>query len=529
MVASAPSRSETLRVIAQRSLGSLGEFSRLVLRKPLHPYQLEAANGITPYLRSDLQFPEFVVTMSRQSGKNEMSAQFAAWNMNRHRITGGTIIKAAPTFKPQIIISMQRLERCLTNWWNRGKYKTRHGYKIILGGCVVEFFSADEQSNVVGSTASLYMEVDEAQDVVQAKYDKDFVPMRATTNAPVIYYGTTWTKNTLLAQKKRAAEEQERKDGIRRVFSYPWWDVAEINPLYGRFIQDRIAEMGEDHPIFKTQYALEEIDETGSLFSERHKDTLVGEHPPQENRVGDFRYIIGIDVAGESEQGIDEVLRNVKPRQDSTVITVARLDYSAWTPEIPYPDVQVVKHYWWTGRNHESQYQDISRIVDAWKAIRVVVDGGGVGAGIASFLKKRFGSVIEVYQPNGTTISQLGYHLLAMLNMERLSVYLADGDEERANILREFWTEVEQCQREMLQMQRMRWFVPEEKGHDDFVKSLGLCAWGAKNLPVPTQSEQQRIFDKGEKGATLSGIDGQRANGPAGRAMMDAIRRSRGR
>lgn len=536
-----PSRAESLRIVARASLSDLGEFSRNVVRKPLYPYQLEAANGVFPYVTSShggggsagLEFPEFVVMMSRQAGKNELSAQSTAWNMNRYRLRGGTIIKAAPTFKPQIIISMQRLEKCLTNWWNRGKYKTRHGYKINLGNCTVEFFSADPQSNVVGSTADLYMEVDEAQDVEQQKYDKDFVPMRATTNAPVIYYGTTWTRNTLLAQKKRLGLEHEKLDGVRRVFAYPWDVVAEVNPSYGAFIEDRRNEMGEDHPIFMTQYALKEIDESGALFGERHKENLRGEHAPQENRVGDFKYVIGIDVAGESEQGIDELLRNVKPRQDSTVITVARLDYSSYDARLPYPTVQVVKQYWWTGRDHESQYQDMARVIDAWKPIKVTVDGGGVGAGVASFLRKRFGARVEVFAPNGVTVSELGYHLLAMLNMDRLQMYLADGDEDREEILREFWYEVEECVRDMKQMQRMSWYVPEDKGHDDFVRSLGLCAWAAKASPMPVAVGSERLYDRGERHAASPTGDADldarlRAAGMAGRVMRGAMHRYKG-
>lgn len=495
-------RAQRLELVAEAAITDLSAFSTLVVRKPLYPYQLEAAAGALQFVgQNDIRFPEFVVSMARQSGKNELSAQATAWMMNRYRHRGGTIVKAAPTFKPQVIISMERLKKTLDNWWNKRKYKTRFNYMVTLGGCTVAFFSADEQSNVVGATADMYMEIDEAQDVLPSKYDKDFVPMRATTNSPVIYYGTTWTRNTLLAQKRREAEEWEKRDGVRRVFMYPWYVVAESNPLYGQFIEDRKSEMGEDHPVFMTQYALKEIDETGAFLQHRHLDSMRGEYGPQERPVGDYVYVMSIDVAGESEQGIDELLRNVKPRKDSTVISIARLDYSEYTPKLPFPTVQIVHHVWWTGRNHETQYQDISKLMEFWNIRKCVVDGGGVGAGIASFLRKRFQSRVEVFAPSSATVSQLGYHMLSMLNMGRLQVYLADGDEEREKILKEFWWEMEESQREMLLNKKMRFFVAEEKGHDDFLKGTAMCAWTVKDLPPPSTVGSAHLFPKGERGA----------------------------
>ena len=41
------------------------------------------------------------------------------------------------------------------------------------------FLSADESANVVGNTAHLLLEIDEAQDVLKEKYTKEFKPMGA--------------------------------------------------------------------------------------------------------------------------------------------------------------------------------------------------------------------------------------------------------------------------------------------------------------------------------------------------------------
>ena len=52
------------------------------------------------------------------------------------------------------------------------------------------FLSAHEQSNVVGATADLLLEVDEAQDVDEEKFAKEFLPMAAAQNATIVLYGT---------------------------------------------------------------------------------------------------------------------------------------------------------------------------------------------------------------------------------------------------------------------------------------------------------------------------------------------------
>jgi hypothetical protein len=191
---------------------------------------------------------------------------------------------------------------------------------------------------------------------------------------------------------------------------------------------------------------------------------------------------------------------------------------------------------WWTGRNHETQYQDIAQLMEFWKIRKCVVDGGGVGAGIASFLRKRFQAKVEVFAPSSATVSTMGYHMLSMLNMGRLQVYLPDGNEKRDAILHQFWWEIEESQREMLLNKKMRFFVPEDKGHDDFLKSTALCAWTVKNLPPPASVGSERVFSKGERGpgagtGVRGGTGGAGTNAGAGasidrRATVGGLRRN---
>jgi hypothetical protein len=296
---------------------------------------------------------------------------------------------------------------------------------------------------------------------------------------------------------EQSCTEFQKIDGVRRVFRYPWWEVATHNPLYGKFVESEIAKMGKDHPIIKTQYCLETIAEAGRFFTMDQLAMLRGEHRRATRPFGAYQYVMGIDVAGESEQETDEPLRNIKPRQDSTVITIAQLDYGDWTEQLPYPTIRIVSHYWWTGRNHMTQYNDMAKIIQSWNPSKICIDAGGVGAGLASFLSKTFGGKVMKFQPNQHTVSEVGFHLLSEVNTNRIKMYATDGPDKDA---KEFWFEVENTERKMYPSQRMQFFVEESVGHDDFVKSLSLCVWAAKNSPRPIQVTSEEVFRQGRRG-----------------------------
>ncbi|NIM60965.1 MAG: hypothetical protein GTO30_04725, partial [Acidobacteria bacterium] len=111
------------------------------------------------------------------------------------------------------------------------------GHAVRVGRARQIFMSAEPEANVVGHTAQLLLEVDEAQDVSEEKFDRDFRPMAATTNATTVYYGTAWDDRTLLERAKQRHLELERSDGIQRHFEYDWQAVACYNPAYGRYVE----------------------------------------------------------------------------------------------------------------------------------------------------------------------------------------------------------------------------------------------------------------------------------------------------
>lgn len=60
------------------------------------------------------------------------------------------------------------------------KFRSTEGYKIKCGQAEMQLLSAQPEASVVGATASLLLEVNEAQDIDIPKFDKDFRPRSQT-------------------------------------------------------------------------------------------------------------------------------------------------------------------------------------------------------------------------------------------------------------------------------------------------------------------------------------------------------------
>jgi len=202
----------------------------------LRPYQKEVALAILDSVFGGKGLT-FSVEIARQGGKNELSAQLELLLLTLYMVESKNLIKCSPTFKPQTVISMQRLKDRLNDAGFRGIWSSELGYIVRLGNARAVFLSAEESANVVGNTAHLLLEIDESQDVSKEKYTKDFRPMCSTTNATTVHYGTTWDDSTLLEEVKQTNLELERRDGVRRHFRYDWEEVARYNAEYQAYVE----------------------------------------------------------------------------------------------------------------------------------------------------------------------------------------------------------------------------------------------------------------------------------------------------
>ena len=444
----------------------------------LRPYQEEVGRAVMDSIRRNRGLT-FSVEIARQGGKNELSAHLELLLLTLYMAKGGSLVKCSPTFKPQTVISMQRLKDRLDEFLFNGVYRSEMGYIISLGKARAVFLSADESSSVVGHTADILLEIDESQDVSRKKYSREFRPMGSSANATTVHYGTTWDDSSLLEEIKQGNLELEKRDGTRRHFSYDWRAVAECNPAYGRYVEAERQRLGEDHPLFRTQYALLPLAGGGGFLSRQQILLIAGAHPRQRLPLRGVSYVAGMDLAGEQEQQKGEMLMSAKPKLDSTVITIAELVASQPSAgKVAEPALRVVEQYRWTGTPHPQLYSQMLAVLRKWQCRKVVVDATGIGQPIASYLRKELGSAIVPFVFTQKSKSDMAFEFLAFVNGGRLKLYRQDSSMEH----RQTMFELERARAQYHSNQTMNFYVDPAEGHDDFLMSLALTVTAASGF-----------------------------------------------
>ena len=454
----------------------------MAIKQTLRPYQIEVGRAVLDSVLNRRGLT-FTVEMARQGGKNELSAQIEVLLLTLGMFRGATLVKAAPTLVPQGLISLRRLTERLDDAGFGGFWSRDGAHAVRLGRARQFFLSAEPSANVVGMTADPLLEVDEAQDVEGEKFFKEFRPMGAASNATTVLYGTPWDGRSLLEEMKEANLEAERKDGVQRHFSFDWEAVAACNPLYRCYVEAERQRLGEDHPLFRTQYLLLPLVGRGGLFSPQQLAQMQGSHPRRHAPTPGRHYVAGLDVAGIGSDASTGSVRDasIGSALDATVLTVGELDFSTCSDLLPEPGVRVVEHYRWWGVPHN---QLLAQLVDLlktrWSCRRVVVDATGIGHGVASFLERALGkAVVTPFVFTAQSKSRLGYELMAAVNSGRVKVYARDGSQE----WRDFWQEMEGARAQYRTNQTLNFYVAESEGHDDYLMSLALLVEGSRYLP----------------------------------------------
>lgn len=464
-----------MSTVLHAALRDIGKFSNLTMpAQSMRGYQLEAAKPLANHLltRSGEQF---AIAFSRQAGKDEMMAQIIAWVLLRNAERGGTIVVAAPTLRPQAMISRDRLrDRLLAN--PIAAPLTRVSDRTIsVGKARAVFVSAARTANARGLTADLGLIANEAQDIRPAVWDAVFDPMAASTNATTIFMGTVWTRDTLLSRQMRYLREKQASDGMQRVFLVPWQRVAQDLPAYGARVQSRIEQLGDQHPFVRTEYFLEELDGQQSLFPPQRIAMLRGEHSRQYYATPGKRYALLLDVAGEEEHG-GELSSFSTGRRDSTALTV--VEVGLHSRKDGRPVYRVVDRRAWTGIRHvqlHAHLVDLARSI--WKASWIVVDATGIGAGLASFLEaslRRTSTKVVPYTFTSSSKSQLGWDFVSLIETGRFKDYAHDADA----LTQEFYDQLAATEYSVRKGpgNAIQWGVPAHAGHDDLVLSAALVA-----------------------------------------------------
>ncbi len=461
-------------------------FSQAASGVRLRRYQCEVARSVVQSVLQDLGL-SFVVVFPRQSGKNELQAQIEAYLLTLLSKTPAELVKVSPTWKPQSQNAMRRLERVLKrNLLLEGRWRRESGYIYRVGEARLTFLSGAPGANIVGATASTLLECDEAQDVLPAKWDKDIAPMAASTNATRVFWGTAWSARTLLAREARLAREAEQQDGRRRVWVLSAEAVAREVPAYGRFVEEQVRRLGRQHPLVRTQFFSEEVDEEGGMFPPARLERMRGGHPRQSGPAGQGGvYALLVDVAGEDEaaaQGEVPAAELRSPGRDSTALTVVACDLSTLEdPLLQAPTYRVLDRRLWTGVRHTALYGQLKALAELWRARWLVIDATGVGAGLASFLGRALPGRVLPFTFNLASKSRLGWSFLSIVETGRYREY---APEDAAQAL--FWGQARACRMEIRPgpERRVSWGVPGgtrdplsgEPVFDDLLLSAALCA-----------------------------------------------------
>jgi len=458
---------------------SPAQLARYAAGITLRSYQRQPATAVMQSVMNGDGL-SFVVLFPRQSGKNELQAQLEVYLLLNLMERDAEMVKISPTWKPQSLNAMRRLERALErNIISRGRWSKESGYIYRMGRARISFFSGAPEAHIVGATANTLLEVDEAQDVQIAKYDKDIAPMAASTNATRLFCGTAWTSQTLLARELRAARRAQEADGIRRVYLLTADEVAAEVPAYGAFVRSQVQKLGRTHPLVRTQFYCEEIDAEGGMFPPARQMLMHGSHAraaaPAEGRV----YAFLLDVGGEDEGAGGDPAALHNPHRDQTALTIAEIDFSTCSDDLlRAPTYRVVNRMAWTGVRHAALLPQLRVLIESWKPQHIVVDATGVGAGLASFLDKSFPGRVTAFLFSTASKSALGWDFLAVCDSGRYR----DFDPPDAL----FWQQLSACQYTILEGpgRSMRWGVPDgardpasgEPLHDDLVLSAALLA-----------------------------------------------------
>lgn len=461
----------------------------------MRPYQLEPAKAILRSIK-EKRGDTIVLIISRQGGKDELLANLLAYLLTlfSHRELG--IVIANPTYKPQTINAIMRLENRLNaNLLTKSTWKKRSDFMRIVGLAQVSFLSGDQAANVVGAVASLLLVINEAQDITPAKYDKDFAPMVASTNATRLIVGTTWTSRTLLAREEDAAREAEKKDRVKRVFVYTANQVRKIVKEYGYFVDNEIRKLGREHPLIKTQYFCERIDSQAGMFNAGRRALMRGDQPLQEAPQPECLYAFIIDVAGQDEasMNLDEVgARN--PGRDQLTLDIITIDLSQ-LDLLQAPIYRTVKRMSWTGENHMSIFGQINAMWKQWNPQCLVIDATGVGEGLWAMFDKAHPTRVIPVKVSQATKSEIGYGFLAIINTGRFRDCCPspEVDKQYAAVTSEIL---------IGPLHTMRWSVPDgtrdENGlliHDDFVFTDAMTAildklqWSFSSPTLQTEVE----------------------------------------
>ena len=389
----------------------------------MRTYQSEALRGIYEgVLRHNGD--RFTVTFPRQSGKNETQAQLESAVMAVYQFSGGDIIKLLPTEKNQGETSIKRLEKMLYgSSFSTLKAVRVKKQEVQYGSTRVRCLSASPNASIVGATASLMLEVDEAQLISPAKFDREVLPMAASSNAAVICWGTVWDDQTLLSRETRLAQEKPA-----HAFRTTAAEVSAEVPAYADFVRSQISLMGREHPAIRTQFFCEEISDLTGMFTPERIKAMQGSHIPQDSPTYDHAYVFLIDIAGSDEMTAESRRANgFYDRRDATVLTICDVTLPPGVTPDPKSYIwNVAARRYYRNLPAEKLEEYITHEVEHWNPRRIILDHSGLGCMLSNFLSRKYPHICFAWDITPANKTRMAWEFLSMIDSGRWREYHVD-------------------------------------------------------------------------------------------------------
>ena len=336
----------------------------MVCDRPLRGVQAEIITRVEEHVAAH-EGGVMTILSARQTGKNETAANLQRrhlWkNAKSDRVSSW--IRTAPTHEPQIVNSKKRLEELMR--LNRkniagdpmflgARIQKSEGYIWRNGNATVEFMSSGDHSNVVGATASECLDMDEAHKIDRAKFDEDFAPFTASTNAATLLWGVASDGLDTIESYRNLNQE----NGEKHLNLYYPCDVwMDVSPAYRSHVEGRVRALGWDHPIIKTQYRLIPVAQEGAFLNKTQTLNLFGgEHGREPSPQHGRKYQMLIDVAAGNEDfnpdakliGDADAEGDGSTATDSTVVWIYEITDEICQNNI-FPVIHLIDLNWWTG------------------------------------------------------------------------------------------------------------------------------------------------------------------------------------
>lgn len=504
---------------------NLREAWRLMRRNDPFDYQIQVADAIIYSCLNSLGW-YFVVQITRQAGKNEISAFIQQYLLLYGWYYGVRVsgVKFAPVYKPQVQASMDRLEGADTadsgglagSVLTKGKFRKSDGYKYHMGpprdSNKWAFLSINPASNVASQTAYTLLEGDEAQDIDVDKWERDAQPMGSFNNATTVLWGVAWTKDSFIYKGELQARDMEdrleKELGYRPklVFKVDAYAVIKSgNDNYRKAFENQVARLGIDHIAIQTQYLLKAVDAIGRFFNSEqmariyHNDYSMAVQPEKGKT-----YIWSVDVAGEAEESTDINTAVGMHKRDALTLTIGELHKDG--------TVVPVCFYQWVGKQHTKVRAMLPKIIKGhWNCLGGVCDATGVGEPLAYYLKEQLDrnnvGLVEAYKFKASgdeSKSKLGYLAYDYVSNDLLKIPPSPTDPDQRELWQEVRWQLEHLTREAKKHQSINFYVPANAEprkpghvpHDDFATGVFLLMKAARNINV--NSRQATAFDRND-------------------------------